>query len=189
MEAMTALCDSFLPSIHLSKDDDADDDDSVIQFFQHSASMAGTPQNVSFPSHTHSCNATKTTLSSFLSKKCNLGLYSLSQLALLIGEKLQHPKIYLWKIALWMLSTRLGTFILCGRRSLSPQFPYLQRFSLIPSQERQEILLSWSRSYHFLLRLFFTAAKIFTLLLFFSQVKLKCPFLRKLESLCFFSSL
>ncbi|KAL2544461.1 Long-chain-alcohol oxidase FAO4A [Forsythia ovata] len=93
--------------------------------------------------------------------------------SVLLKEKLQHPKIYLSRLALWALSTWIGTFIVCGRLSLSSHFPYFQKFSQISLQKREQILLSWSRSYISLLRLLFAAAKLFTLLTFFTQVNEK----------------
>ncbi|KAL2517329.1 Long-chain-alcohol oxidase FAO4A [Abeliophyllum distichum] len=137
MEALTALCDTLLPSIDVSQL--PVDDLSAVKFYQTSASMAGTPNPVS----------------------------------VLLKEKLQHPKIYLSRLALWALSTWIGTFILCGRLSLSSHFPYFLKFSQISLQKREQILLSWSRSYISLLRLLFAAAKVFTLLTFFTQVNEK----------------
>ncbi|KAH6804460.1 Long-chain fatty alcohol dehydrogenase family protein [Perilla frutescens var. frutescens] len=95
------------------------------------------------------------------------------KLAVLMGEKIEHPKIYLSKIAVWLLSTWVGTFIMCGRKSLSRKFPYFQRFSRVSSDKRRQILISWSQSTLFLLKLFYTATKIFALLTFFSQVNEK----------------
>ncbi|KAL2236793.1 UNVERIFIED_CONTAM: Long-chain-alcohol oxidase FAO4A [Sesamum indicum] len=132
MEALTALCDTLLPSLHV-------DDDSLIQFYQTSASMAATPH----------------------------------ALSVLLGGKVQHPKIYLSNLAVWLLSTRIGTFVLCGRKSLSSNFPYFQRFSMVSHEEREQILLSWSDSRFSLLRILFKAVKMFTLLLFFTQVNEK----------------
>ncbi|KAL3619114.1 hypothetical protein CASFOL_036684 [Castilleja foliolosa] len=131
MEALAALCDTYLPSL-----DDHHQSDDVIQYYQTSASMAGTQNHV----------------------------------AELLQEKVKHPKINLAKLAIRMLSTWIGTFVLCGRKSLSPKFPYFQRFSKVSLEKREEILLSWSTSYFSLLRIFFTALKIFTLLVFFTQV-------------------
>lgn len=53
MEALSAICDTLLPSIDLSDRHHHQLDDSVIQFFQASASMAGTPQRVRFDTYTH----------------------------------------------------------------------------------------------------------------------------------------
>ncbi|KAL3645815.1 hypothetical protein CASFOL_010995 [Castilleja foliolosa] len=135
MEALIALCDTFLPSIDVNTNDHHQSDD-VIQFYQTSASMAGTPDHV----------------------------------AELIQEKVRHPKLYLAKLAISMLSTWIGTFILCGTKSLSPKFPYFQRFSKVSSEKREQILVSWSNSYFSILRILFRALKMFTLLTFFTQV-------------------
>ncbi|XP_073131818.1 long-chain-alcohol oxidase FAO4A [Henckelia pumila] len=91
----------------------------------------------------------------------------------LLGEKVIHPKIYLSGIGLTLLSTRIGTCILCGRHSLSTKFPYFLKFAEISPEKREQILVSWSRSFFFLLRVLYTAIKIFTLLVFFTQVNEK----------------
>lgn len=44
MDSLTALCDTFLPSIDVT--DDVTTDDSVIKFYATCASMAGTPERV-----------------------------------------------------------------------------------------------------------------------------------------------
>lgn len=43
MDTLTALCDTFLPSVDVS---DVNPDESVVKFFSTSASMAGTPERV-----------------------------------------------------------------------------------------------------------------------------------------------
>lgn len=138
MEVLSALCDTFLPSIDVS-DFDHNLDQHVLQFYQTPGSMPGTPHHI----------------------------------AVLLGEKIQHPKMYLSRLALKLLSTGMGTFVLCGSRSLSPRFPYFRRFAELPLEKREEILKSWSNSCFFLLRILYTALKIFILLLFFSQVNEK----------------
>ncbi|KAK4557380.1 hypothetical protein RGQ29_007223 [Quercus rubra] len=88
----------------------------------------------------------------------------------LISDRLKHPKKWLMRVALWVLSTWIGTLILCGRASLSTQFPYFQRFSQVSPQKREEIVLSLSFSYFYLLRMLSKAMKILTLYAFFTQV-------------------
>ncbi|KAM4085292.1 hypothetical protein ACJW30_10G015500 [Castanea mollissima] len=133
MDTLTALCDTFLPSIDVSN---VTTNDSVVKFYTTSASMAGTPERVGG----------------------------------LISERLNHPKKWLIRVALWVLSTWIGTLILCGKASLSGQFPYFQRFSQVSWQKREEIVLSLSLSYFYLLRMFIKAMKILTLYVFFTQV-------------------
>ncbi|KAL0330993.1 UNVERIFIED_CONTAM: Long-chain-alcohol oxidase FAO4A [Sesamum angustifolium] len=118
MEALTALCDTLLPSLDVSS---VDDDDSLTQFYQTSASMAATP---------------------------------LARGGVAAVDKDRYV------CAMW-------------RKSLSSNFPYFQRFSRVSHEEREQILLSWSDSRFSLLRILFKAVKIFTLLLFFTQVNEK----------------
>ncbi|XP_011078909.1 long-chain-alcohol oxidase FAO4A-like [Sesamum indicum] len=136
MEALSALCDTLLPSVDV---DGQLHPSFHRQFYQTSASMTATPHHV----------------------------------AELLGGKIEHPKIYLGRLAVGLLSTRIGTFVLCGRKSLCPKFPYFQTFSEVPYEEREQILRSWSTSNFLLLRILFTALKFFTLLLFFTQVNEK----------------
>ncbi|XP_044468905.1 long-chain-alcohol oxidase FAO4A-like [Mangifera indica] len=131
MDSLTAICDTFLPSITVSA---ANDD--VATFFQASASMAGTP----------------------------------ARLGGLICQRLKHPKKWLVRVSLWLLSTCIGTLILCGRFCLSSEFPYIHRFSQLSQHQREAILLSWSLSYFHLLRMLFKAIKLLTLFVFFTQV-------------------
>lgn len=133
MESLTALCDTYLPSIDAFP---VKNDESKTKFYQTSASMAGTPQH----------------------------------LGGLISERLQHPKLFLARVALWFLSTSIGTFAFCGVASLSSHFPYLQKFSQVSQQKREQIVLAWSRSIIFPLRLLFAALKVLILLAFFTQV-------------------
>ncbi|KAL3498075.1 hypothetical protein ACH5RR_040807 [Cinchona calisaya] len=134
MESLTALCDTYLPSIDANFHEK--NDEAKAKFYRTSASMAGTPQ----------------------------------LLGGLISERLQHPKLFLARVALWLLSTSIGTFALCGIASLSGHFPYLQKFSQVSPQKREQIVLAWSRSLIFPLRLLFTALKVLILLVFFTQV-------------------
>ncbi|XP_062028706.1 long-chain-alcohol oxidase FAO4A-like [Rosa rugosa] len=88
----------------------------------------------------------------------------------LISERLEHPMKWLMRLSLWLLSTWIGTFILCGRGSLSTQFPYFQSFAQVSQQKREQIVVSWSLSYFHLRRMFFKTIKLLTLLVFFTQV-------------------
>ncbi|CAL1373806.1 unnamed protein product [Linum trigynum] len=133
MEALTALCDTFLPSIQTTT---ATDPSAVAAFYQTSASVAGTPQRV----------------------------------GRIISERLEHPKVWLIRLALWLLSTWIGTFIFCGRESICGRFPFFLSFSQIPLKKRERILVSWSQSYFFLLRMLFKSLKLIIPLVFFSQV-------------------
>ncbi|KAJ9556238.1 hypothetical protein OSB04_010852 [Centaurea solstitialis] len=91
------------------------------------------------------------------------------QAAMMLTTKTEHPKQTLVHLTLWLLSTAIGTLILCGRASLSNQFPYVQKFSRVSAEKREAIMVSWSMSYFFLLRMFFRALKFVVSLAFFTQ--------------------
>lgn len=137
MMSLTAVCDTFLPSIiddvphHIT-------DESVRTFYRTSASMVGTPHRIGE----------------------------------LVSHRLsEHPKYLLLRLTLWMLSTWIGTLILCGLPSLSiGQFPFVHSFPDLPLSKRHQILLSWSSSFWYLLRMFFKTIKLLTHLVFFTQV-------------------
>lgn len=95
----------------------------------------------------------------------------------MMSERLKHPKLWLATLALWLLSTRIGTVILCGKASLSRNFPYLHKFSEISQGKREEIIMSWAKSWFFLFRLLFKAAKVLVPLAFFTQVRTVPPLL------------
>ncbi|XP_026410532.1 long-chain-alcohol oxidase FAO4A-like [Papaver somniferum] len=141
MESLSAISDTFLPSIDLCNTTNNnisthDDNDSIHNFYKTSASMAKTPQNV----------------------------------GLAITEKFAHPALGMLRFALWMLSTNIGTLIFCGRLSLKKEFPYLQKFSEVTPEIREEILREWSMNYFYVLRMLFNSTKYLTLLFFFTQI-------------------
>ncbi|KAF8033450.1 hypothetical protein BT93_D2150 [Corymbia citriodora subsp. variegata] len=143
MDALTALCDTFLPSIapprhplDAASGSDSDGNEDVAKFYETSASMAGTPE----------------------------------KLGGIISERMKHPKLWLLRLTLWFLSTCIGTLILCGRKCLSSHFPYVQCFSEIPQQRREEIVRRWSRSVFPVLQMFTRTVKLLTFLVFFTQV-------------------
>lgn len=98
-------------------------------------------------------------------------MFEILQVGGLISERLKHPKKWLIELALWMLSTWIGTFILCGLSSISLHFPYFQTFSQLPLHKREQILHSWSLSFFYPLRMLFKAIKLLALVVFFSQVQ------------------
>ncbi|ESQ55436.1 hypothetical protein EUTSA_v10024528mg [Eutrema salsugineum] len=92
------------------------------------------------------------------------------RVARLISERLDHPKKWILRAAMWSLSTWIGSLVLCGRRSFTSEFPYFQRFCRLPEKQREEILLNWASSYFLLLRMLFRSIKLITSLVFFTQV-------------------
>ncbi|PKI57268.1 hypothetical protein CRG98_022365, partial [Punica granatum] len=138
MESLTALCDTFLPSVEPPASVSSDDE-SMAEFYRTSASMAGTPELVGG----------------------------------LISERLRHPKLWLLKLALWALSTWIGTLVMCGCLSVTCDFPFFHSFPQLPLQRREEIVIAWSLSWIHILRVLAKSIKFLTLLVFFTQVNEK----------------
>ncbi|XP_077227140.1 long-chain-alcohol oxidase FAO2-like isoform X1 [Tasmannia lanceolata] len=91
------------------------------------------------------------------------------EVAQLLSERGLPESIYLVRVILWILATRLGTLILCGSTSLSGKFPFIHTFPEISLEKREQILKKWSRERFIApLRLVFMVLKIFCFLTFFS---------------------
>lgn len=92
------------------------------------------------------------------------------QLGGLMSERLKHPKKWLVRLCLWLLSTCIGSLILCGRYCFSSKFPYMHSFTQLPQNKREAVLVSWSLSYFYHLRMLYKAMKLLIFLVFFTQV-------------------
>lgn len=91
----------------------------------------------------------------------------------LMSERLKHPKKWLVRLCLWLLSTCIGSLVLCGRYCFSSKFPYMHSFTQLPQKKREAVLVSWSLSYFYHLRMLYKAMKLLILLVFFTQVNEK----------------
>eukprot|EP01018_Ginkgo_biloba_P016890 Gb_39870 [translate_table: standard] len=145
MEALTAICDTLIPSIdppmepgNGQRGGNAVSSRKVEEFYRLSGAEYGVPEHI----------------------------------AGLIAKHHIKPVGIFMQSVLYLLSTRLGTFFLCGRRSLSMAFPYVQKFAAVPLSKREKILVSWTTAtafaLGFLLRLAFKAFKSTCLLAFYS---------------------
>uniref|UniRef100_A0A6N2K581 long-chain-alcohol oxidase n=1 Tax=Salix viminalis TaxID=40686 RepID=A0A6N2K581_SALVM len=142
MESLTAICDTLFPSVYGSN-------------MMAAAAAAD-------DGYTNS-------ISSFYRSSASMA-GTPQRVGGLFCERVEHPKKWLIRLTLYVLSTWIGTFVLCGLDSMSPSFPFFLRFSQISQTKRERILLSWSTSFFYLLRMLFKSIKLFIPLVFFSQV-------------------
>ncbi|KAL6643106.1 hypothetical protein ACP70R_021287 [Stipagrostis hirtigluma subsp. patula] len=74
-------------------------------------------------------------------------------------------------VVLWVLSTRVGTLLLCGRLSVSGEFPYVRKFADMPAARREAALQRWnSVRWLFPLRIAFAIVKILCHYVFYAMV-------------------
>ncbi|XVF28567.1 hypothetical protein REPUB_Repub15cG0041000 [Reevesia pubescens] len=75
------------------------------------------------------------------------------------------------RVVLLLLSTRLGTLLLCGSLCLGDKWPYINYFSCMPLQNREKVLQGWFKHRIFtLIRIAFIYLKVASLYAFFSRV-------------------
>ncbi|XP_021721880.1 long-chain-alcohol oxidase FAO1-like [Chenopodium quinoa] len=79
--------------------------------------------------------------------------------------------VLLVRVVLWLLSTRLGTLLLCGSLCFGKEWPYITKFSHLATERREKILQNWSCHKFFSpLRLVFFFLKSLCLYFCFSLV-------------------
>ncbi|WVY96243.1 hypothetical protein V8G54_028394, partial [Vigna mungo] len=88
---------------------------------------------------------------------------------ILMKRALKEALIFV-RLILWMLSTRLGTLLLCGSLCLSKKWPYIYNFSNISLDNREKVLQKWFK-HRFLtpVRLAFLYVKVLCFFVFFTQ--------------------
>ncbi|CAN6287990.1 unnamed protein product [Urochloa humidicola] len=74
-------------------------------------------------------------------------------------------------VVLWVLSTRLGTLLLCGRLCVAGGFPYVCKFADMSPERREAALQRWNRvRWLFPLRIAFAIVKILCHYVFYAMV-------------------
>ncbi|XP_062204849.1 long-chain-alcohol oxidase FAO2-like [Phragmites australis] len=74
-------------------------------------------------------------------------------------------------VVLWVLSTRVGTLLLCGRLCVAGEFPYVRKFADMPAERREASMQRWNRvRWLFPLRIAFAIIKILCHYVFYAMV-------------------
>ncbi|XP_008804287.2 long-chain-alcohol oxidase FAO2-like [Phoenix dactylifera] len=92
------------------------------------------------------------------------------EVAELLVKRGMKEALLLVKLVLWLLATKLGTLVLCRSLSLCGRFPFINKFSDMPIEKREEVLKRWNKEKNFVpLRMVFVMVKIFCLYIFYSM--------------------
>ncbi|GMI69862.1 ARABIDOPSIS FATTY ALCOHOL OXIDASE 3, fatty alcohol oxidase 3 [Hibiscus trionum] len=81
--------------------------------------------------------------------------------------------VILVRVVLMLLSTRLGTLLLCGRHCLVHKWPFVHRFCRMPVEKREKVMQSWLKMNRLIftpIRLAFIYFKVMCLYVYFSRV-------------------
>ncbi|KAL3578013.1 hypothetical protein D5086_019517 [Populus alba] len=93
------------------------------------------------------------------------------EMAELLTKRGLPEAVFMVRLVLWLLSTRLGTFLLCGSLCFEEKWPYFKNFSSIPLDRRERVLQKWFKHRFFTpIRTAFVYVKILVLYVFFSRV-------------------
>ncbi|KAJ4969182.1 hypothetical protein NE237_015883 [Protea cynaroides] len=92
------------------------------------------------------------------------------EVAEIIVKRAPPEPVGLVRIILWLLSTRLGTLLLCGTLCLGWEWPFIHKFSEMSLQKRELVLKNWSTARFLVpLRGVFQLIKAFCFFTFFSR--------------------
>ncbi|KAI7742682.1 hypothetical protein M8C21_029850 [Ambrosia artemisiifolia] len=93
-----------------------------------------------------------------------------------VAEKMvkRYPSdaVFLLKIVLMLLSTKLGTLLICGSICLDTKWPFIHSFSDLSLNKREKILQRWSNTHKSLIpmRVVFFMVKLMCFYIFFSFI-------------------
>ncbi|XP_058184081.1 long-chain-alcohol oxidase FAO1-like [Rhododendron vialii] len=88
-----------------------------------------------------------------------------------IAKRTPFGAVILVKVVLTIISTRLGTLLLCGSLCFGGRWPFINKFSQISLEKRERVIQRWFRRWLFTpIRLVFVLIKMLCLYVFFSQV-------------------
>ena len=96
-------------------------------------------------------------------------------MAEVLAKRILPEGFSLVKLVLRLLSTRLGTLLICGRVCLDTKWPFVHKFSDLSLKDREGILQNWSRGTLLPLRMVFVMLKVMCCYVFFSWVIFSQP--------------
>ncbi|WCJ24080.1 Long-chain-alcohol oxidase FAO1 [Euphorbia peplus] len=95
----------------------------------------------------------------------------LDQVAEVIEKRGLIEVVIMVRFVLVMLSTRIGTFLLCGFLSIGKKWPYINDFSGMSPENKEKVLRKWLQNWFLTpIRIVFLYLKVVCLYVFFSQV-------------------
>lgn len=98
-----------------------------------------------------------------------------NEVAELLVKRSKPESLFIIRIVVFLLSTRLGTLLLCGRVCLDKRWPFVHNFSELSLKDREAVLQRWSRETFLIpLRIVFLMIKVFCFFIFFSWTDENC---------------
>lgn len=93
------------------------------------------------------------------------------EIAELLRKRGLPEAVFLVRLVLWLLSTRLGTFLLCGSLCFGEKWLCIKNFSSISLDKREKVLQKWfKRRFFTAIRIAFIYVKVLCVFVFFSRV-------------------
>ncbi|CAI5535770.1 unnamed protein product [Closterium sp. Naga37s-1] len=152
--ALTAVCDTLVSSMPVPTDSDD-------PYFQLVGKRKEGAQSDSRWSEFYGEPRKEAITAYFAESASSLGI--VDKVATTMQQCVKPLPLVVFGTVLWLLSTRLGTLLLAGRRAFTRQPPFVQPFAKLSPQAREAVLLRWSVSSNFLLRTVFKTFRSFTL--------------------------
>ncbi|KAK4344738.1 hypothetical protein RND71_034914 [Anisodus tanguticus] len=98
-----------------------------------------------------------------------------NEVAKLLVKRSKPEALLIIRIVVFLLSTRLGTLLLCGSVCLDKRWPFVHNFSELSLKHREALLQRWSKESFLLpLRVTFLLIKIVCFFIFFSWTDENC---------------
>ncbi|CAI7816357.1 unnamed protein product, partial [Closterium sp. NIES-54] len=154
LAALTAVCDTLVSSMPVPTDSDD-------PYFQLVGKRKEGSQSDNRWSEFYGKPRKEAIAAYFAESASSLGI--VDKVAVTMQQCVKPLPLVVFATLLWLLSTRLGTLLLAGRRAFTRRPPFVQPFAKLSPQAREAVLLRWSVSSNFLLRTVFKTFRSFTL--------------------------